>query len=185
MLRQWSAHPIPHDEEATMDSISSAKNKVSFYMRPEDEARVRAAFRLVHPGGRQGSLSHLYSHAVLSYVAQLEARYNGGQPFPEAQSPDAAGIRTQEITSMDEWPGLELEAAPVSSRVRFIPLEQVEEILSISRSQSYALVRSGDLRAIQVGGRGQWRVELSELDAYIARAYRAAEAAIAEKPPTN
>ena len=64
---------------------------------------------------------------------------------------------------------------------RFIDLDQVQEIFSISRSQAYALVRSGELRAIQVGGRGQWRVELTELDAYIERAYRAAEAAIVEK----
>lgn len=37
------------------------------------------------------------------------------------------------------------------------------------------------LRAIRVGGRGQWRVELTELDAYIERAYRAAEAAISDE----
>ena len=168
-----------------MDSISSAKNKVSFYIRPEDEARARAAFRLVHPGGRRGSLSHMYSRAITSYVAQLEARFNGGQPFPDAQSPEADGIRTREITSMDEWPTLEEQAAPASSRVRFIPLEQVQEILSISRSQAYALVRSGDLRAIQVGGRGQWRVELTELEAYIERAYQAAAEAIATDAVTD
>lgn len=169
------------NEEAAMASISSARNKVSFYMRPEDEARARAAFRLVRPGGRQGSLSHMYSRAITSYVAQLEARFNGGKPFPDAQSSEADGIRTREITSMDEWPTLEGSAAPASSRVRFIPLEHVQEILSISRSQAYALVRSGDLRAIRVGGRGQWRVELTELDAYIERAYRAAEAAISDE----
>lgn len=168
-----------------MDSISSAKNKVSFYMRPEDEARVRNAFRLVSPGGRQGSLSHMYSRAIISYVAQLETEYNGGQPFPDAASPEAAKIRTHEISSLDEWPDLNAAAAPTSSRVRFIPLEHVQEILSVSRSQAYALVRSGDLRAIQVGGRGQWRVELTELDAYIDRAYRATEAAISDGAVTN
>lgn len=45
------------------------------------------------------------------------------------------------------------------------------EELTISRSQAYALVRSGKIRAIQVGGRGQWRVSLEELDAYINRSY--------------
>lgn len=54
---------------------------------------------------------------------------------------------------------------------QFVPLEYVEEYLSISRSQAYALVRSGDLRALQVGGRNQWRVSLTELDAYVQRAY--------------
>lgn len=58
---------------------------------------------------------------------------------------------------------------------KFVPLEHVMEELSISRSQAYALVRSGDLRAIQVGGRGQWRVDLAELEAYIERAYTATE----------
>ena len=54
---------------------------------------------------------------------------------------------------------------------RFIPLTEVSEILDISRDQAYALVRSGDLPAIKVGGRGQWRVETVELEAYIQRMY--------------
>ncbi len=54
---------------------------------------------------------------------------------------------------------------------RFIPLTEVSEILDVSSAQAYALVRSGDLPAIKVGGRGQWRVETSELEAYIARMY--------------
>jgi excisionase family DNA binding protein len=54
---------------------------------------------------------------------------------------------------------------------RFLTLTDVGEVLSISSAQTYALVRSGALRAIKVGGRGQWRVEASELEAYIARCY--------------
>lgn len=54
---------------------------------------------------------------------------------------------------------------------RFIQLAEVSEILDISAAQAYALVRSGDLPAIKVGGRGQWRVEASELEAYIQRMY--------------
>ncbi|MBT9255887.1 helix-turn-helix domain-containing protein [Phycicoccus sp. MAQZ13P-2] len=54
---------------------------------------------------------------------------------------------------------------------RFIPLTEVSEILDVSAAQAYALVRSGDLPAIKVGGRGQWRVETSELEAYIERMY--------------
>lgn len=61
---------------------------------------------------------------------------------------------------------------------KFVPLEYVMEELSISKSQAYALVRSGDLRAIQVGGRGQWRIDLVELEAYIERAYAAADAEV-------
>lgn len=55
----------------------------------------------------------------------------------------------------------------------FMPLEGVQEVLSISRSQAYALVRSGELRAIRVGGRNQWRLSEAELEAYIERAYAA------------
>jgi excisionase family DNA binding protein len=54
---------------------------------------------------------------------------------------------------------------------RFLQLADVAEVLNISSAQVYALVRSGELPAIKIGGRGQWRVEASELEAYIARMY--------------
>lgn len=54
---------------------------------------------------------------------------------------------------------------------RFLQLADVAEILDVSAAQAYALVRSGDLPAIKVGGRGQWRVEATELEAYIERMY--------------
>ena len=54
---------------------------------------------------------------------------------------------------------------------RFIPLTEVSEILDISADQAYALVRTGDLPAIKIGGRGQWRVEDSALEEFIARKY--------------
>ena len=54
---------------------------------------------------------------------------------------------------------------------RFLQLADVAETLNISAAQVYALVRSGELPAIKIGGRGQWRVEASELEAYIARMY--------------
>lgn len=73
----------------------------------------------------------------------------------------------------------EADAADVSDRdereprvaKRFIPLSEVCEVLDISSAQAYALVRTGELPAIKVGGRGQWRVETSELEAYIQRMY--------------
>ena len=58
---------------------------------------------------------------------------------------------------------------------RFLQLADVAEILNISGAQVYALVRRGELRAIKIGGRGQWRVEASELEAYIERAYADAD----------
>ncbi len=65
---------------------------------------------------------------------------------------------------------------------RFIPLTEVSEILDISAAQAYALVRSGDLPAIKVGGRGQWRVESAELEDYIARMYRETQTFVATHP---
>lgn len=58
---------------------------------------------------------------------------------------------------------------------RFIPLSEVCEVLDISSAQAYALVRSGELPAIKVGGRGQWRVETAQLEDYIQRMYARTE----------
>ena len=54
---------------------------------------------------------------------------------------------------------------------RFLQLAEVAEVLNTSAAQVYALVRSGELPAIKIGGRGQWRVEVSELEKYIERMY--------------
>jgi excisionase family DNA binding protein len=54
---------------------------------------------------------------------------------------------------------------------RFLQLSDVAEVLNISVNQVYALVRRGDLVAVKIGGRGQWRVEADQLEAYIARLY--------------
>ena len=65
---------------------------------------------------------------------------------------------------------------------RFLTLADVCEVLNVSTSQAYALVRSGDLRAIKVGGRGQWRVESSELERYIERAYEETARGVTDAP---
>lgn len=54
---------------------------------------------------------------------------------------------------------------------RFLTLADVAEVLNTSSAQVYALVRRGELPAIKIGGRGQWRVEASQLEDYIARMY--------------
>lgn len=59
---------------------------------------------------------------------------------------------------------------------RFLKLTDVAEILNVTTRQVYALVRSGDLRGIQVGGRQQWRVEAIELEDYIKRQYERSQA---------
>ena len=68
---------------------------------------------------------------------------------------------------------------------RFLTLADVAELLNVSASQTYALVRSGDLRAIKIGGRGQWRVEECELERFIAERYDQTEQFIAEHPFTR
>ncbi|MFN8097405.1 MAG: helix-turn-helix domain-containing protein [Dermatophilaceae bacterium] len=65
---------------------------------------------------------------------------------------------------------------------RFIQLAEVAEVLDISAAQAYALVRSGDLPAIKVGGRGQWRVERSALEDYIQRMYAETRTFVAAHP---
>ena len=58
-----------------------------------------------------------------------------------------------------------------SSQTRFLTLTDVAEILNTSSAQAYALVKRRELRALKMGGRGQWRVEATELENYIQRMY--------------
>ena len=67
---------------------------------------------------------------------------------------------------------------------RFLTLADVAEILNISTSQTYALVRAGDLKGIQIGGRNQWRVERTKLEEYIDHAYQRTAETLAELPAT-
>lgn len=68
---------------------------------------------------------------------------------------------------------------------RFLTLADVAEVLATSSAQVYAMVRTGELPAIKIGGRGQWRVEASELEAYIQRMYAETKTHIAEHPFTG
>lgn len=65
---------------------------------------------------------------------------------------------------------------------RFYKLDEVAEMLSTSHSQVYALVRRGDLAAIKLGGRGQYRVEQREIDRYVERLYAETKEWIATHP---
>ena len=80
-----------------------------------------------------------------------------------------------------------LAPPPDSSALgRFLTIADTAEVLNISAGQAYALVRSGELPAIKIGGdghssdghgvgghggRGQWRVERDVLEGYIAGKY--------------
>lgn len=68
---------------------------------------------------------------------------------------------------------------------RFLTLADVAETLNISASQTYALVRNGELPAIKVGGRGQWRVEADVLEKYIADMYAQTRQFVHDHPYTG
>ncbi|MDN5744754.1 MAG: helix-turn-helix domain-containing protein [Nocardioidaceae bacterium] len=70
----------------------------------------------------------------------------------------------------------------MSTSPRFLTLADVAEVLNTSSAQVYALVRRGDLPAIKIGGRGQWRVESSRLEDYIQQQYQAAEQYVVDHP---
>ncbi|MFC5727982.1 MULTISPECIES: helix-turn-helix domain-containing protein [Nocardioides] len=65
---------------------------------------------------------------------------------------------------------------------RFLTLADVADVLNTSSAQVYALVRRGDLPAIKIGGRGQWRVEASKLEEYIQQQYDEARRFIEKHP---
>lgn len=55
---------------------------------------------------------------------------------------------------------------------RFLTIEQAAEELNVSDNQIRALLRAGELRGIQVGGRGVWRIGANDIEDFIAEAYR-------------
>ena len=70
----------------------------------------------------------------------------------------------------------------MADQPRFLLLADVAEILNTSVAQVYALVRRGELPAIKLGGRGQWRVESDRLEDYIQTLYKATEDFVAGHP---
>jgi hypothetical protein len=50
----------------------------------------------------------------------------------------------------------------------------------VNPNQIRALISSGDLRALQVGGRGVWRIGRQDIEDYIAEAYRRTAERIAD-----
>jgi hypothetical protein len=87
-----AADPVPQApaappvQEQPIAAASEKKSKyppkVSFYQDPADTARVRGA--ILHTQVAEGtrSLSDFINNAVMAEVQRLEAKYNGGQPFP-------------------------------------------------------------------------------------------------------
>ncbi|MDT0168905.1 helix-turn-helix domain-containing protein [Pseudarthrobacter sp. BRE9] len=55
---------------------------------------------------------------------------------------------------------------------RFLTIEQVAEELNVGQPLVRALLRTGELRGIQIGGRGIWRVSTTDIEEYISQAYK-------------
>lgn len=70
----------------------------------------------------------------------------------------------------------------MSATPRFLTLADVAEVLNTSSAQVYALVRRGELPAIKIGGRGQWRVEASQLESFIEKMYTETKAFVDDHP---
>jgi excisionase family DNA binding protein len=54
---------------------------------------------------------------------------------------------------------------------RFLTVEQVAEELNVGLPLVRGLLRTGELRGIQIGARGLWRVATADLEDYISKAY--------------
>ncbi|TLM87197.1 helix-turn-helix domain-containing protein [Pseudarthrobacter sp. NamE5] len=57
-------------------------------------------------------------------------------------------------------------------RPRFLTISQVSEELSVGVTTVRQLIKTGELRALQIGGRGIWRVATRDVEDYIEQAYR-------------
>lgn len=89
-----AAAPIEEAEPATRAAVRPVTKKagtkyppkVTFYQDPEDTSRTRGA--LLHTQISEGSrsLSAFINQAVMAEVERLEAKYNGGKPFPAVGS---------------------------------------------------------------------------------------------------
>ena len=94
---------------------------------------------------------------------------------------------TSEPDSTSTMPRLKSRSQPVTEAAsqltpRFYTLDDVAVLLATTLAQVYALVRTGDLPAIKIGGREHWRVEVIMLDQWIAEQYEVTRKYVAENP---
>ena len=68
----------------------------------------------------------------------------------------------------------------VMDQPRFMTVETVAQTLAVSERVVYALLRSGELPAIQIGGRNIWRIETTKLEDYIVAQYASTRRRIAD-----
>jgi len=65
---------------------------------------------------------------------------------------------------------------------RLFTIANVATYLSVSEAQVYSLVRSGELPAVKLGGRGVWRIDRHKLEEYIERLHEETKAWTKQHP---
>lgn len=55
--------------------------------------------------------------------------------------------------------------------LRFLTIEQVAQELNVGEPLVRGMLKSGELRGIQVGGRGAWRIGRGDVEGYVEQAY--------------
>jgi excisionase family DNA binding protein len=53
----------------------------------------------------------------------------------------------------------------------FVSVATAAEILAVSISHTYTLIRSGELPALRVGNGGPWRISIAALEAFVTQRY--------------
>ena len=137
---------------------------------PGQQARVAPARPAQPRGHRRGQIDHARVHRLSWFVV------------PPGAHPAVRGTPRREHCGQTGPGATACHTAVMPSR--FLTLADVTEVLNISAPQAYALVRSGELPAIQIGGRLQWRVESTELEKYIQRMYEQTRARISSDGTT-
>lgn len=103
-----------------------------------------------------------------------------------AQDPPSArpGLKSRKDMQADAAPNNlgRMSSDTPQLEPRFVTLEDVASYLSVSVPQVYALVRSGELPAVKIGGRGVWRVDKQQLDGYLETLMKETKAWTAKHP---
>lgn len=55
---------------------------------------------------------------------------------------------------------------------RFLTVEQTAQYLNVGQPLVRSLLKIGELRGVQIGGRNTWRVSLDDIQNYLDEAYR-------------
>ena len=90
---------------------------------------------------------------------------------------DSTGGEGTVLVSRGRWQNDTMHShEPAPLQPRFLTLKQCADELNTSAAVIRGLIHAGQLPAIQIGGRGQWRIERTKLEQFITDAYKDAGA---------